>query len=143
LAAQPGEDFGQPDSGLDKRRETVLHIGKILFQVPNDFAALPKRSQDINETKHLHFEMFIPHGERHHALIKTGFAKKGFGVPINQLENLFAAPRDLLLESIVHTRKITPWPALGKAEQTLTIVTGSLLIALLRGKRTISAELDQ
>jgi hypothetical protein len=66
----------------------------------HDLAALPKRCEDIDKAKHLDFEMLIAHRKRHHALVEAGFAKEGFGMAIDQFEDLFALPLNLLLESI-------------------------------------------
>jgi hypothetical protein len=42
--------------------------------------------------------MLVAHGERHHALIKSGLAEEGFWMAIDQREDLFAAALDLALK---------------------------------------------
>ena len=44
--------------------------------------------------------MLIAHRERHHALVKAGFAEKRLGMLIDQIEDAFAASLDFGLESI-------------------------------------------
>ena len=73
----------------------------------HDVAAAMERCEHIDKTKHLDLEMFVAHRERHHALIETGFAKKGFGMPIDELKNALAAPLDFALNRI-HVAKINP-----------------------------------
>ena len=51
-----------------------------------------QRGEHINEAEHLHLEMLVPHRERHHPLIKAGFAENRFGIPIDELKNTLAAP---------------------------------------------------
>ena len=64
----------------------------------DDVAGALERGKNIDEAEHLHFEMLVAHRERHHALIKTGRAENGFGMPVNQIENALAALLDLSLQ---------------------------------------------
>ena len=73
----------------------------------DDVAAAMQRSEHINETEHLHLEMFVPHRERHHPLIETGFAEKRFGISIDELKNTLAAAFRFKLER-THCAMITP-----------------------------------
>ena len=92
-----------------------MHIGKIFLQVPHDFASLSKRREHIDKAKHLHFEMLVAHGKRHHALIKTGLAENRFRIAVDQFENPFASALNLLLESF-HKFKMKITRGLGLAK---------------------------
>jgi hypothetical protein len=41
--------------------------------------------------------LLVPHRERHHSLVKTGFAEERLRLSIDQIENLFIALLDLRL----------------------------------------------
>ena len=83
---------------MHHRRKAVAHVGEIFLQVLHDIAAAMERREHIDKTKHLDLEMFVAHGERHHALIETGFAEKRFGMPIDELKNALATPLGFKLE---------------------------------------------
>ena len=93
-----GATFGQSHTRVHHGRETVAHVGKIFLEVLHDLTAAVERCEHIDETKHLDLEMFVAHGERHHALIETGLAEKRFGMAIDELKNALAAPLGFNLE---------------------------------------------
>ena len=80
---------------MNHRGEAIAHTGEIFLEMLHDVAGAPERREHIDKAEHLHFEMLIAHRERHHALIKTGLAENRFGMPIDQIENAFAALLDL------------------------------------------------
>ena len=98
LAADPGSDLGELNAGANERRVAVAHVLEVFVQMANDFAAASKRGENVDKAKHLHFEMLVAHGERHHALIKAGFAEKRFRVPVDELKDLPAAAFDFALQ---------------------------------------------
>ena len=49
--------------------------------------AAAERREHVDETEHLHLEMFVAHRERHHPLVKAGLAENRFRIAIDQLEN--------------------------------------------------------
>ena len=105
LPADPRDNFRQSNTRPNDRRVAVAHVLEIFIEMANDFAAAPERCEDIDKAEHLYFEMLVPHGEGHHALVKAGFAKKRFGMPINQIEDLLAAALDLALQR-THGQKL-------------------------------------
>ena len=76
--------------------------------------AAAERSEHIDETEHLHFEMFVPHRERHHPLIKSGLAENRFRMAIDQIKDLGAASLDLGLQE-THVRIVNRASPLGKS----------------------------
>ncbi len=101
--AQPRHDFGRAHAGLHDRREAVLHVGKIFVQMLDDVAGTAERGEDVDKAEHLHLEMLVLHGERHHPLVKAGLAENRLRVAVDQVENLFAAPLHLRLQ-MTHDR---------------------------------------
>ena len=87
----PGRDLRQAHTGLQHRREAVAHVCEIFLEMLDDVAAAMQRREHIDKTKHLHLEMFVPHRERHHALVEAGLAENRFGISIDQLKNPLAA----------------------------------------------------
>jgi len=61
--------------------------------------------------------MFVAHRERHHSLVKTGFAEERLWVLVDELENAFAAPFDFCLQS-AHTQKLIARPCQVKAKES-------------------------
>ena len=98
MPADPGCDLGQCYSGPNRRGITIAHIAKVFVKVTHDFAAPVERRQNIDKPKHLDLEMFIAHRERHHPLVKAGFAENRLGVLVYQLENALTAGFDFVLQ---------------------------------------------
>ena len=94
----PWDDARDAHPGLNHRRKTISHPGKVFLKVLNDLAGLAERWQYIDKAEHLHLETLIPHGERHHPLVKTGLAEKRLRMFVNQLENTRTALLDLALK---------------------------------------------
>ena len=105
LSADPRDNFRQSNTRPNERRIAVAHVLEIFIEMANDFAAAPKRCEDIDEAEHLHLEMLVPHRERHHPLVKAGLGENRFGIPIDQLEDLLAAVLDLALQR-THGQKL-------------------------------------
>ncbi len=82
----------------------------------HDVAAVMKRRQHIDKSEHLDFEILVPHREFHHALVKSGFAEKRLGMPIDQIENFSPTLSDFSLER-THFQTLLLRFGLGKAER--------------------------
>jgi len=96
--AKPRNNAREAHAGVNHGREAVARIGEIFSEMLDDVAGALERGENIDKAEHLHFEMLIAHRERHHALIKTGRAENGFGMPVDQIENALAALLDLSLQ---------------------------------------------
>src|SRR5262245_18866487 len=64
-----------------------------------------ERSQNIDKSKELHFEVLVAHRERHHSLIKSSLAEKWLRMFVDQLKNALAASLDFSLE-FAHEQKL-------------------------------------
>src|SRR5262249_33070457 len=104
LAADEGNDPRRADTGANQRRVAVAHVGKIFVEMLDDVGSAMKGRENIHETKELNFEMLVAHRERHHSLIKAGFAEERLRVLIDEFKNAFAPPVDLGLQS-AHMQK--------------------------------------
>jgi hypothetical protein len=80
----------------------------------DDIGAAPEGSEHVNETEHLHFEVFVTHRKLHHPLIKSGLAENRFRMAINQIKDLGAASLDLGLQE-THARIVNRASPLGKS----------------------------
>ena len=104
-AVSHGKNARGAQAGLQERHEAVAHAGKIFVEMLDDVAGAAQGREHIDEAEHLHLEMLVPHRERHHPLVKAGFAENRFRIPINQLENSPAALFDLALEGTHRHRR--------------------------------------
>src|SRR5438067_13381373 len=80
----------------------------------DDIGAAAEGSEHVDETEHLHFEMFVAHRELHHPLIKSGLAENRFRMAINQIKNLGAASLNLGLQE-THVRIVNRASRLAKS----------------------------
>ncbi|HET9800626.1 MAG TPA: hypothetical protein VFP82_02980, partial [Chthoniobacterales bacterium] len=63
--------------------------------------------------------MFVAHRERHHSLIKAGFAEERLRMLIDEFKNAFAPPLDLGLQS-AHMQKVIARSSEVKAKEFLS-----------------------
>src|ERR1700736_1275150 len=105
LTADPRHNSRRANSSSNQRRVTVAHVREIFVKMLDDIGAAMERRQNIDEAEQLDLEMLVPHRERHHPLIKTGFAEERFGMLIDQIEYAFAASFDFRLQS-AHNQKV-------------------------------------
>jgi len=97
LSTDDRDDARERHPGPDERGETIAHVGKIFIEMLHDVRAAAERSEHVDETEHLHFEMFVAHREFHHPLIESGLAENRFRIAINQIKDVGAASFDLSL----------------------------------------------
>jgi len=86
------------NAGANGRRITIPHILKVFIQVSDYFAAPVEGREDVHESEHLDLEMFVAHGERHHALVKTGLAEERLRMFVDQFEDSLTAGFNFGLE---------------------------------------------
>ena len=87
-----GRMLGRAQTGLHHRRQSRSIPAKYSRDAPR--CRPPRRSDASTSTKRniCTLKCLVPHRERHHPLIKSGFAEDRFRVLIDQVENLLAAP---------------------------------------------------
>src|SRR5205823_5779870 len=115
----------------DERGVTIAHVGKIFIEMLHDVGAAAERCEHIDETEHLHFEMFVAHRKLHHPLIESGLAENRFRMAIDQIKDLGAASLNLGLQE-THVRIVNRASLLGKSRLlTLSVVTPKADIAFM------------
>src|SRR5207245_5923809 len=114
LSTDDRNDARERHPGADKRGETIAHVGEVFVEMLHDIGAAPERSENVDETEHLHFEMFVAHRELHHPLIKSRLAENRFRMAINQIKNLGAASLNLGLQE-THVRIVNRASPLAKS----------------------------
>ena len=114
FSADDRDDARERHPGADERGVTIAHVGKIFVEMLDDVGAAAEGSEHVNETEHLHFEMFVAHRKLHHPLIKSGLAENRFRMAINQIKDLGAASLDLGLQE-THVRIVNRASPLGKS----------------------------
>src|SRR5205807_7699606 len=91
FSADDRDDARERYPGADERGVTIAHVGKIFIEMLHDVGAAAERCEHIDETEHLHFEMFVAHGKLHHRLIESGLAENRLRMAIGQIKDLGAA----------------------------------------------------
>ncbi len=118
----PAQEFSTDDRddarerypGADERGVTIAHVGEVFVEMLDDVGAAPEGSEHVDETEHLHFEMFVAHRKLHHPLIKSGLAENRFRMAIDQIKDLGAASLNLGLQE-THVRIVNRASPLGKS----------------------------
>ena len=88
--------------------------GRSAVEMLHDVGAAAQGSEHVDETEHLHFEMFVAHRELHHPLIKSRLAENRFRMPIDQIKDPDAASLDLGLQE-THVRILNRASPLAKS----------------------------